>query len=95
MSVTGAQIRAARAFLKWTIADLAENAGVSAPTVQAIERVDGGPSIDGGLKTTREYRESARQESVDKITAALVKAGITFLPDAGKGVGVRSRKKAR
>jgi transcriptional regulator with XRE-family HTH domain len=33
MKATGAQIRAARAFLRWTIADLAKEAGVGISTV--------------------------------------------------------------
>ena len=47
----------ARASLRWTIADLADKAGISGPTVQAIERTDGDPAISGeGLETTRSYR---------------------------------------
>jgi transcriptional regulator with XRE-family HTH domain len=95
VTITGAQIRAARAFLRWTIADLAEKAGISAPTVVLVERVDGVPTVGGGVETTREYRASARAESLEKIAKALSKAGVTFLPDDGKGQGVRWRNKSR
>jgi transcriptional regulator with XRE-family HTH domain len=95
MRITGAQIRAARAFLRWTISDLADRAGVGSSTVQAIERTDGEPSINGGLGTTLEYRSAARDESLAKIASALTKAGITFLPDDGKSTGLRRRNKSR
>jgi transcriptional regulator with XRE-family HTH domain len=90
---TGAQIRAARAFLGWSIADLARHAGVGISTVQAIERTDGAPSIKSGLDTTRDYRASARKESLDKIASTLIAAGITFLPDNGKGAGLRGKRR--
>lgn len=94
MKVTGAQIRAARAFLKWTIADLAEKADVGISTIQAVEKYDGIPAIKGGgVMPTLEHRESSRIQALDKITAALTDAGITFLPDAPSGIGLRGRLK--
>lgn len=92
--ITGAQIRAARALLRWRISDLAKQAGISVPTVQAIELPDGEPIVTGGLAKTRGYRQEARAGSVEKVARALMKAGITFLPDDGKGVGVRGRIKS-
>jgi DNA-binding XRE family transcriptional regulator len=91
--ITGAQVRAARAFLRWTVAELADNAGVGISTVQKIEE-DKPPKP--GLDTTRDYRRAARNESLDKIAKALTKARITFLPDDGKaGPGVRWRGSRR
>jgi hypothetical protein len=90
--ITGGQVRMARAFLGWSIAELARQADVGISTVQAIERE---PDIDaGGLETTRDYRESARAESLGKVAKALIVAGITFLPDDGKrGPGIRGGTK--
>jgi len=94
MKVTGAQVRAARALLRWTIGDLADAADVGISTVQAIERTDGLPVIKGGgVETTLEHRESAREATLAKIVRTLTDAGITFLPENAQGVGVRGRLK--
>jgi hypothetical protein len=94
--ITGAQSRMARAFLRWSIADLASAAGVGLSTVQVIEKTDGEPGISAdGIDTTRAWRESERAESLSKIADAFTKAGITFLPDNGAGVGCRGKAKRR
>ncbi|MFK4507077.1 helix-turn-helix domain-containing protein [Bradyrhizobium daqingense] len=85
MPITGAQIRAARAFLKWTAADLAKAAGVGVSTVQAIEKIDGAPRIESSLQ----WRSVARDEAITKIKRALTSAGITFLAANAQGVGIR------
>lgn len=92
LRITGAQVRMARAFLRWHIATLAETAGVAESTVKRIELR---PDIldTGGLDTTRDYREAARDESLGKIGKALTRAGITFLPDNGEGTGIRGKVK--
>lgn len=92
IKITGAQVRMARAFLRWSIAELATQADVGISTVQAIEKE---PDVDaGGLETTRDYREGARAASIAKLAKALTGAGITFLSDDGKhGPGVRGRTK--
>jgi len=87
MKVTGAQFRAARAFLKWTIADLAKAAGVGVSTVQEIEKFDGEPRIESNLQ----WRSAARDEAIEKIERAFVNAGITFLPANAQGSGIRGR----
>lgn len=89
--VSGGQIRAARAFLRWSIAELAERAGVGISTVQAIEAAEGAVTITGGLSQTLEHRAAARAESIASVCDALVKAGCTFLPDDGHGDGVRAK----
>ena len=43
-ALTGYQCRAARAILRWTAQDLADQAGLSLPTIQRIETFDGDPS---------------------------------------------------
>lgn len=89
MAVTGAQIRAARAFLKWTAADLAKAAGVGVSTVQEIEKFDGEPRIESNLQ----WRSVARDEAIEKIERALVGAGITFLTANAQGIGIRGQRK--
>jgi transcriptional regulator with XRE-family HTH domain len=89
MKITGAQIRAARAFLKWTIADLAEASDVGISTVQEVEKIDGEPRV----ASTLQWRSDARDEALTKIRSALEKAGITFLPESVHGVGLRGKYK--
>jgi len=94
--ITGAQIRAARAFLRWTISDLATNANVGISTVQSVERADGNPAnvSEKGIETTRDYRADSRAESLRRICQALTNAGVTFLPDDGStGEGLRCKRK--
>lgn len=78
---TGAQVRMARAYLKWSIAELAEKSGVGISTIQRIEGEDGFPAARGG--------------NIDAVYKALSAAGITFLPETDEGVGVRGRTKTR
>jgi transcriptional regulator with XRE-family HTH domain len=91
MKITGAQIRAARAFLDWTIKDLSAAAGVSESTIRSIEQHNGAIQITGGLEPTLEYRVSARVASINKLADALTVAGITFLPETTLGVGLRGK----
>ena len=87
MKITGAQIRAARGFLNWSVSKLAEQADVGISTIQKIEDIDGEPRI----VSTLQWRLDARDEAVTKIVATLKKAGITFLPANAQGVGLRWR----
>ena len=73
--ITTEQIRAARAMLRWPIRKLAAESGVSVPTIQRMETVDG---IPGGLS-----------RNLDMIQRTLEDAGIVFIDDDGNGVGVR------
>jgi transcriptional regulator with XRE-family HTH domain len=41
--VTGAQLRAARGILKWSVRDLAEAARISASTIRRLEEINGPP----------------------------------------------------
>ena len=61
----GEQIRAARALVGWTAADLAKHSGVSYPTVQRMDAAKG--------------QVSGRHETVEAIRRALEAAGIQFL----------------
>jgi hypothetical protein len=90
MKITGAQIRAARAFLRWTIADLARAADVGLSTIQEVEKIDGEPRV----ASTLQWRSDAREEALVKMRSALEEAGITFLPESVHGVGLRGRLKS-
>lgn len=74
-----AQVRMARAALNWSLADLAEAAGVHRNTISNFE--------------TEKYAGS--EEALAAIRAALEKAGIAFVEENGGGPGVRLRKKMR
>jgi transcriptional regulator with XRE-family HTH domain len=76
--ITGAQIRAARALVRWTAADLANSASVGISTIRRAEAEDGLPSITAA--------------NLNRI--ALETAGIEFLPGNGGGVGVRFKNPA-
>ena len=56
--LTGAQIRAARAMLRWSAQDLATHCGLSYAAVQRAENADGMPNMQSrnllALKTTLE-----------------------------------------
>jgi predicted transcriptional regulator len=71
--LTGFQIRAARAGLNITARELANQAGVSLPTIQRFESVDGVPP--------------SRSSTLLDVQTALEAAGIEFLP--GNGVRLR------
>ncbi|WP_407193227.1 helix-turn-helix domain-containing protein [Bradyrhizobium sp. STM 3566] len=85
--ITGAQIRAARSFLKWTAAELAKKAGIGISTVQEIEKIDGEPRVESSLQ----WRSAARDEAIEKIQRAFVDAGISFLKANEQGIGIRGR----
>jgi hypothetical protein len=78
---TGAQLRMARAFLKWSAVDLAEKAVVGLSTVQRMELDDGFPAARGG--------------NIEAVYKTLVAAGVMFLPETDEGVGVRGKHKAK
>jgi predicted transcriptional regulator len=74
--ISGAQVRAARAIVNWSVRDLAEASGVSSSTIRRIEE-------DAGVPETRDTRK------LGVIRKTLEDAGVDFLPAAeGKG-GVR------
>jgi transcriptional regulator with XRE-family HTH domain len=78
---TTRQVKAARALLGWSQADLAQHSGVSEPTVARLE------SADGDL--------GGREGTAAKIMNAIQRAGIEFIDENGGGRGVRLRKRAR
>jgi hypothetical protein len=87
--ITGAQVRMARAFLRWSVTELAAKAKIGISTVQRIEAADGSPMLTDDL----EWRTAARREVITAVRDTLIRAGITFLPADGQGVGIRGRVK--
>lgn len=79
--LTGAQIRAARALLRWSGRELAERCGVSYPAIQRAEAVDGLPNM--------------QSRNLMAIRRALELGGAVFMesghPSANGGPGVRLR----
>lgn len=71
---TPAQIRAARALLGMSQQDVAQRAGVSTRTIVNLEKGDRQPIA----------------ATVKAVTAALVEAGVIFIPaEGGEGPGLR------
>ena len=64
--------------LRWSARELSERSGVSLPTVQRMESVDGIPSSLG--------------RNLDAVQRTLERAGIDFIEDDGMGPGVRLKR---
>jgi hypothetical protein len=77
ITITSGQLRAARAFLKWTGEQLAQQSGVSVATLRRAEPMDG---------PVRMIPANARA-----IRATLEAAGVEFITENGGGPGVRLR----
>ncbi|PII37867.1 DNA-binding protein [Sinorhizobium meliloti CCBAU 01290] len=78
VEITGAQIRAARALIRWSAKELAKAAGIGVATVSRAEVEDGTTSLTSA--------------NLRAIRLALETAGIEFIPKNGGGVGVRFKK---
>jgi transcriptional regulator with XRE-family HTH domain len=76
MTIEALQVRAGRALVGWSEAELANAAGLPVAAVELIET--------GGGKVPA--------EDVAKIRATLEAAGVVFIADNGGGAGVRLRK---
>jgi transcriptional regulator with XRE-family HTH domain len=76
--ITGAQIRMARGYLRWSAKELAEKSGVAESTIKRMEQDEGFPVARGG--------------NIEAVYNTLRDAGIEFIPENGGGVGVRLRK---
>ena len=77
--LTGAQMRMARGYLRWSVKDLADASGVSGTTIKRMEESEGVPkSIADNLLA---------------IQLAFESAGLNFISDNGGGVGVRVRER--
>ena len=76
--ITSSQIRAARALLGWSGAELSRKSGIGSATIQRIEVMDGVPS--------------GRISSLNAIQKALEAAGIEFIGSPEDRPGVRLSK---
>lgn len=79
--LSSAQIRAARALLRWSAADLAREAALGANTIRRAEVAEGQTS----LTTANELA----------VRHAFEKAGVDFIDENGGGAGVRLRKPSK
>ena len=79
--VTTRQVKAARALLGWSQADLAVHSGISEPTVARLESTDG------------EF--GGREVTAKNIRHAIEAAGVEFIEENGGGPGVRLKKRTR
>ena len=77
--LTSAQLRAARALVRWDQSKVAEAAAVSIETVKRLEKMEGPLG-------------SVRVNTIDAIQRALEAAGVIFIAENGEGPGVRLRK---
>jgi transcriptional regulator with XRE-family HTH domain len=76
--ITGAQVRAARALLRWTVQKLSEESRVSLPTLHRLEQHDAVPPV--------------RERTLVDVKRALEEAGVEFIgsPDDKPGVRFKS-----
>jgi transcriptional regulator with XRE-family HTH domain len=76
--ITGEQIKAGRALLRWTAKELSDRSGVSVPTIQRIEATRGEPS--------------AMYDTIERVRGAMETAGLRFYTVALEGrwwIGLR------
>jgi ribosome-binding protein aMBF1 (putative translation factor) len=77
--ITGAQVRAAKAMLRWSGAELAQQAGISLSSVRRIEANDGIPK-DQSMRT------------LIAVKSALEAAGVEFTGTVDVRPGVRLKR---
>lgn len=81
MGISSAQLRAARALLRWSALDLAKASKVGVATIRRVE------IIDGDIPVTPANELAIRR--------ALEAAGVEFIDENGGGRGVRLRTSAK
>ena len=79
--LTSHQIRAARALLRWTAQRLADEAELGISTVQRMEAAEDVPSASG--------------RNLEAVQRCLEAAGIVFIEEDGRGIGVKFQPGAR
>jgi hypothetical protein len=80
-SLTSAQIRAARALLRWSAEDLARHSVLSVATIRRAELADDETSMTAANDLA--------------VRRALEAAGVEFIDENGGGPGVRLRQRRR
>ena len=81
MGISSAQLRAARALLRWSALDLAKASKVGVATIRRVE------IIDGDIPVTPANELAIRR--------ALEAAGVEFIDENAGGPGVRLRTSAK
>lgn len=79
--ITSDQIRAGRALLRWSAADLANEARLGLATIRRAEVAEGTTSMTAANELA--------------VRRALETAGVEFIEENGGGPGVRLRKRSR
>jgi ribosome-binding protein aMBF1 (putative translation factor) len=79
--LTSAQIRAARALLRWSAAELAREAALGLATIRRAELAE----VDTSMTTANDLA----------VRRALEAAGVEFIDENGGGSGVRLRNRQR
>ncbi len=79
-ALTSAQIRAARALLRWSATDLARESSVGITTIRRAE--------------LRDSETSMTAPNDQAVRRALEIAGVEFIDENGSGPGVRLKKQA-
>lgn len=79
-TITSAQLRAARALLRWSADDLAQRSKVGVATIRRAEAIDGIPTITAA--------------NIASLKSALEAGGVQFISENGNGVGVRLSTRA-
>ena len=80
-SLTSAQIRAARALLRWSAEELAQESAIGVTTIRRAELSDGETSMTAANDLA--------------VRRALELAGVEFIDENGGGPGVRLRERQR
>ena len=78
LKISSAQMRAARALLRWSAIDLAKASKVGVATIRRVE------VVEGEIPVTDANEAALRK--------ALEAAGVEFIDENGGGAGVRFRK---
>jgi hypothetical protein len=79
--LTSSQIRAARALLRWSAEELAQQSLLSVATIRRAELTEGNTSMTAANDLA--------------VRRALEAAGVEFIDDDGGGPGVRLRHRSR
>jgi hypothetical protein len=78
--ISSAQMRAARALVRWSALDLAKASKVGVATIRRVE------VVEGEIPVTQANEAALRQ--------ALESAGVEFIDENGGGAGVRLKKRS-
>lgn len=81
--ISSAQIRAARALLRWSAADLSAASGVGTATLQRMEVMDGVPS--GQVRTLIAIKEALETAGVEFIGAPEDHPGVRLINSPNLG----------